>query len=152
MSFPTTTDVSAGDFGRASWADQVRADLTQLALAEFPLGGDLDRGIVGPSQIRAVNQQRFRTFHATYTDNFVWTVVVWMQVESGGSVTAELKDDLGNVIHTFSAHTSTSLLAQRYVLTPNPAREYLLYFTNTNDPIIAVGYGKVYRSAVTLPS
>ena len=58
MSFPTTTDVSAGDFGRASWADEVRADLTQLALAEFPLGGDLDRGIVVGNQSLPVPVKR----------------------------------------------------------------------------------------------
>lgn len=152
MSFPTATPVVAGDFGRASWADAVVDDLKALALAEFDLGGSIDQGITGTAQTAAVNQKRVRTFHADYTDNFVWTIIVWMQVGSGGSVTAEVKDDLGTVVHTFTAHTSTSLLAQRYAFTPDPAREYLLYFTNTNDPVIAVGYGKIIRSAATLPS
>lgn len=148
--FPTTPDVSAGDFGRESWADAVVSDLTQLGYAEYELGGSLENAIPTTSQVLAYEARPVKLRDARYIDNFVWTIAVRMKVDSGGSVIAEVKDDLGASVHIFTAHTSTSLIEQKFAFTPNPAREYWLYFTNSNDPIPAYGYGKIIRSIDTL--
>lgn len=150
MSFPPITAISAGDFGRASWANAVEAALYSLAYAEFPLGGSSEVSVPGTTQVAAYEQRGFSTKHSQYTDDFVWTVIVSMVVLSGGSINAELKDDLGNSIHVFTAHTSTSRAEQSYTLTPTPARTYLLYFTKANDTAEGFGHGKVVRSAVAL--